>query len=357
MVNWESDSVVCVYRADLAGWPEAADMTTAAYALLSAMGLRPGARQVLLKPNVVRGTTVDSGISVHPAFMDGIVKYLRDVGVTSVVVAEGGGREDTVDMASHFRLAGYTQWAAKAGVTLVDLNADDNVRIPIAGRIFRSMPIAKTVAKPDQYFINVAKLKTHNLAITTLSLKNLQGVVVPIQERHMCNAYFPRYDGDRGVDLPTGAVDSHERWANKICDIHLAVKPHLNIVDGIVGRDGTGFEHGRNHPCGLAIAGVNPVAVDTVASYLMGFPPENLTYLRVAGERGLGPNRLADIDLYVEREGSLEPCHDPSTLRVSPPFQVLLSQKFRYPSYENVPYGNPELIPPGFLPPVLSSRK
>lgn len=70
-VNWQSDEAVFVYRADLAGWPDPADMKRAAHDLLAAMGVDAGGRRVLLKPNVVVGEAVDSGISVHPAFLGG----------------------------------------------------------------------------------------------------------------------------------------------------------------------------------------------------------------------------------------------------------------------------------------------
>ena len=343
MFNWQSEDIVCIYQPELTGWPEPPAMRQAAYDLLKAMGLNPGARRVLIKPNIVQGVSVDSGISVHPAFVDGIARYMREAGAPSIVVAEGGGTDENHDMATHFQRAGYTEWAEVAGVPLVDLNADEYVRIPIAGRIFKSLPIASTVVQPDQFVINVAKLKTHNFAITSLTMKNLQGVVVPMQERHMCNAGFPRYDGDRGGAFGR-VLDTHERWANKICDILHAIRPDLNMVDGLVGRDGTGFERGQNYPCRLAIAGMNPVAVDTVASYLMGFDPEHLTYLRVAGERGLGPDRLDRIHTYVVLGGKPELCRDIASLRVSPHFRVLLSEDYQYLSYEDVPYANPECL-------------
>jgi hypothetical protein len=40
-------------------------------------------------------------------------------------------------------------------------------------------------------------------------------------------------------------------------------------------------------PAGLAIAGVNMVAVDSVASYLMGYDPQRLVCLQVTAQAGL----------------------------------------------------------------------
>ena len=62
----------------------------------------------------------------------------------------------------------------------------------------------------------------------------------------------------------------HELWqtglARRLADTAQVLRPALNIVEGVVGREGTGFHRGRNRPLGLVIAGVNMVAVDSVAS-------------------------------------------------------------------------------------------
>jgi uncharacterized protein (DUF362 family) len=205
------------------------------------------------------------------------------------------------------------------------------------------MPIGKTVWDPDAFFINIPKMRTHNLAITTISIKNLQGIVVPLEERHMCTL-FPRFEGDRNDDNLSGAIlDTHERWAHKICDISLARKPDLNLVDAVVSRDGTGFRQGNNRPLGVVLAGVNQAAVDTVGTTLMGFNPADLTYLRVAGERGMGPTRLDDIRVLEVQGGSLVERGSLDGLIADPPFKVTLSATIKYQTFEPVDYNKPEI--------------
>jgi uncharacterized protein (DUF362 family) len=234
---------------------------------------------------------------------------------------------------------------AEYGFNLVDLNAGEFVRVDIPGVVFNQMPIGKTVWDPDAYFINIPKLRTHNLAITTISIKNLQGIVVPLEERHMCTL-FPRHPGDRGGNgLDSGVLDTHERWAHKICDISLARKPDLNIVDAMVPRDGTGFRQGADRPMGLAFAGVNQTAVDTMGTALLGIDPAKLTYLRVAGERGMGPARVKEIRVLEVRDGKLIERGGIDDLVAEPPFRVTLSQSITYQSWEPVEYNNPELEP------------
>ena len=69
------------------------------------------------------------------------------------------------------------------------------------------------------------------------------------------------------------------------------------------------------------------VAVDSVASYLMGFDPSRITYLRLAAEEGLGENEIGRLRVYTVQDGALEPCTDLDELRFNPPFQLISGVK------------------------------
>ena len=60
------------------------------------------------------------------------------------------------------------------------------------------------------------------------------------------------------------------------------------------------------------------VAVDSVASYLMGCDPEELVYLKLAAEAGLGTNALDKLTVYVVENGNIVPCRDVQSLRQAP---------------------------------------
>lgn len=120
-----------------------------------------------------------------------MVDHLLAVGLRNeeIMIAEGGGVDDegyTWDMREIYAAAAYVPMAAERGVRLMDLNRDKSVRVSVDGQIFSEIGIARTVKCEGRYVINVPKLKTHNLAVMTLSMKNLQGVITSIQERHLC---------------------------------------------------------------------------------------------------------------------------------------------------------------------------
>jgi uncharacterized protein (DUF362 family) len=202
-------------------------------------------------------------------------------------------------------------------------------------------------------FINLPKLKTHKKVGVTLSLKNLVGIngdknYLP----HFCIG-TPDQGGDEFPDSrvqtkvqsklisafksaakkspwwgpvakrvgtkvfgDTGkVVRSGNWWGNDTTwrmtlDLNQALlnydgtgkprtKPlrYLSIIDGIIAGEGNGPMEADAKPCGVLIAGSHPVAVDFVATKLMGFDWQKIPMIR-EGLRlfGLKPEDIvADI--------------------------------------------------------------
>jgi uncharacterized protein (DUF362 family) len=192
------------------------------------------------------------------------------------------------------------------------------------------LSVSRLATANDSVLFNVPKLKNHNLGITTLCMKNLMGLV-NVKERHYCiQAWDELPEEVSANNLPRREwlnQAMHKRWqeglARRLIDTAQVIRPDLNIVEGIVGREGTGFQRGRNRTLGLAIIGINMVAVDSLTSYLMGFDPLRLVYLKMAAEAGLGENDPKKLIVYLEKDGSLIQCESIETLRIDPPFHVI----------------------------------
>jgi uncharacterized protein (DUF362 family) len=190
--------------------------------------------------------------------------------------------------------------------------------------------VSRYAVDPRTVLFNVPKMKTHNLGITSLCMKNLMGLD-DVFDRHYCGqAYgdvpeFKQYAGRPNNEWMD--VSLHEKWqaglGKRLADLAQVIRPQLNLVEGVVARDGTGFNRGRNFPLGMVVAGTNMVAVDSVASYLMGFAPAKMVYLNVAHAVGLGENHLENLCIFEVIDGSIVPCRSLETLRAPEPFRVI----------------------------------
>lgn len=167
--------------------------------------------------------------------------------------------------------------------------------------VFGSLEFSREVTE-CAYYVNAPVAKCHNLICTTLCMKNMQGTVKSPQ-RHMCGVQ--REDEalveELGSMTPRGISLHEERFCHKQSDLTTARRslpaPRLCMIDGLIGRDGTGFREGTNRPMGWTLVGGNEVHVDAVGTYLMGLNPERTPYLEVAEERGLGTGHIDRIEV------------------------------------------------------------
>jgi len=289
---------------------------------------------VALKPNATaaeRFRKPDSGIGTHPGFIWGLTHYLREHGAGNrqIYIVEDPWNVD-YSTSPTWQDTGYLEIAAVTGARLdcprLETCVERAVANPQAAPFRR---VSRLAVDPAVALINIPKLKTHNLGITTLCLKNLMGLNYG-PERHFCSQAMTEMPvGCSGAALPREQwMDEamHERWqeglGRRLADLAQVIQPKLNIVEGIVGRDGTGFQHGTNITLGLVVAGTNMVAVDSVTSYLMGFNPQQLIYLRIAVEAGLGHGQLSNLHCYTNDGDELVACPDISVFRSEPPFVV-----------------------------------
>ena len=263
----------------------------------------PEAGTVLLKPNATVLFPAQKRIVTHPGFLAGMADALVEKGVDAcrLVVADGQSGEQP-DSGNTWKGAGYTKMAVGRKLTLTALNDRPSRRVPVPGGVvFEAYPIYRDVTD-CAFFFNVPLAKCHNLGCTTLAIKNLMGILAR-PERHLCHIQ----DVDRPYEseiwrlTESGLSLFEDRFYHKLCDLVAALRslkiPRLCMVDGLVGRDGTAFNEGENHPLGWTLIGENEVHVDAVATYLMGLDPETTPYLRFAALRGLGSNRLDEIEV------------------------------------------------------------
>jgi uncharacterized protein (DUF362 family) len=238
---------------------------------------------VLVKPNLLRPIESGSGIITDAKVTEAVVRIVEELGAKRIIIGEGAAVgydfPDVRDTVEAFRESGTDRVARECGVELVDLNQDSPVEVEVPDAyVMRRFRVARTALEAD-VIISVPVLKTHNRTAITCGLKNMKGALPGLEKRmsHRC-----------GLD-------------RAIVDLNRVVAPNFTIVDGTSCMEGT-WEYPRDKvDLGLVVAGIDPVAVDTVCSQIIGLDPAMVFHLQLAEEKGLGTTDMSRIKIKGSR--------------------------------------------------------
>jgi len=259
-------------------------------------------KTVLLKPNLVEPSRQAAHVNTHPAVVRAAAHAFQKLGARTVVVAEGQGHIRDTDFA--LEQSGFANMLADEGLEFIDLNVDDVDPVPnrLGQTGLNQLWLPRSLLHRADIIVSMPKLKTHHHVGITVSMKNLFGVMPGACYGWPKNLLHQ-------VGIPQAIVD-----------ITATVRPHLAIVDGIIGMEGDGPIMGEPKPTGVLIMGRNLPAVDATAARVMGIEPRLIPYLAWCSGR-LGP--LAEN--HIAQRG--EPIRDfctPFTHLERPAFQALV---------------------------------
>jgi len=229
---------------------------------------------VLIKPNFV--STRRQLSATHVDAVRAVLDVIRRHYSGKIVIGEGPAGSDLNTGLANY---GYFKLQDEYDVDFVDLNKDDYVEVEVKkserSRI-RKFHVSKTVVESD-YRVSVALPKTHDMAIVTLTIKN---VVVGSLVGHKSRVH----QGYRGINL-------------NIAKLAQVVMPHLGVIDGFVGMEGIGPVSGDPVELGAAAASVSPISLDAVMTKIMGFNPYDIGYLYYLDEWKVGTIDLEKIEI------------------------------------------------------------
>nr|MDO8100865.1 DUF362 domain-containing protein [Candidatus Njordarchaeota archaeon] len=222
-------------------------------------GLNIKGNTVVIKPNLCILDTPESGRTSDTRIVEALLKMLKG-SKKKVMIVESGNYD--ADVAVLYKELGYEKLAEEYGCELVDLKRLPSVKIRISNLRFK---FPRFLLKKNNYFISVAKLKTHVFGGISCAWKNQWGLIAQIEKR----AYHP--------------------FQNEVlCYINSMVKPDLAIIDGIIGMGGVGPVDGHPIETNLLLFGKDIVATDSIASKIMGINPRIVSMLTCAHENGAG---------------------------------------------------------------------
>lgn len=290
-------------------------------------GLRRGDR-VMLKVNLTGGADAakiymnQQGIIPWETYWTNseviriLAELYRDAGASRIWVADALFGSDS------YALGGYREKLAPLA-ELIDLDqpgpSGDFISLPVPGSLrYPSFVVREEVSQCD-HLAAISKMKCHQNCGLTLGLKGHIGLV-PV-------SHYQSQPGDLSRSLLHGApAETGQILPQGVVDLNKARPIDFSLIDGIFtaeGGEGPWSSTFKALRPGLLVAGIDPVATDAVACYLMGFAPEAadftppfsncLNHIRLAGSQGLGHSRLADIVYTGPDLGTLrfpfQPCN------------------------------------------------
>ena len=253
-----------------------------------------GTKRVVLKPNCV---IIDKPLcATHVDQLEGILEFLKSIGKTNVVIAESPANGSAMDGFANY---GYDKLAAKYKVKLINLDTEAyEVVYCIDQKDLQphAVRVAKMMKDPaNNFVISAAKFKTHDLVGITLSLKN---VVVGAGIKDAGAGLGRPGAGGGKSDKPLIHGGGTYGINYNLFALSAVLHPHLAMIDGYEGMEGTGPVNGTPVNQRVAIASMDWLAADRVGAALMGVDFDKIGYLNYcarAGNRGQGD--LAKIEI------------------------------------------------------------
>lgn len=227
----------------------------------------PEAR-VLIKPNLNNDLVALTGNSADLRVLEALLAALRRRGYHDLTVADGsnvGVHRRGIDAARRLRLDRLLQ---RHGARWLDLNEAPGVVLPLRGAA--RVRVARAVLEAE-LLISVPKIKTHAEAGFSCAMKNWVGLCAGQDKREVHRALGPN-----------------------IHALNLLVRPHLVLVDGVVGMEGNGPGDGDPVRLGLLAACDSTLLNDLAICRLVGVPWTQVSYLRAAAAHGDVDGRLQE---------------------------------------------------------------
>jgi uncharacterized protein (DUF362 family) len=144
---------------------------------------------------------------------------------------------------------------------------------------------------PDAFVVSAAVLKTHNMVVATMAVKNLV-MGAPLAATLGDNNYADSEKRKFHVGIRSGNYNMFLA-AQKM----LPTNWGIGVVDGFEGMEGNGPMSGTPVGHRIALASTDFLAVDRVGLECMGIDASWLGYLNYAYQAGLGQYDLSKIDV------------------------------------------------------------
>jgi len=232
-----------------------------------------GKRRIFVKPNMSHPEYLP-GVVTSPTLIREVVGLLRD-GAEEVVVGESNGFN--YPCWSAFEKTGIASAVKEAGGAVINLSEDKLVKVKIEnGVALKELVLPKTVLEADA-IVDLALMKTHEFTAYSGAIKNLFGCV-PSNRRIYLHPYL----------------------SEVFYNLYTIFKPSLTVMDARTAVEGNGPTKGKPVKMNLILTSDDALAVDLIASRVMGLSLKEIRYLdHIARRTGLHENGVTVEGLSV----------------------------------------------------------
>jgi len=230
-------------------------------------------QKVVVKPNIGWDAPPERAANTNPKLIGRIVEHCYNAGAKEVLVFDNTCN----DWNKCYSNSGIERAVKDAGGKMVPANTEgyyQNIDVS-NGKSLKASQVHEVLLESD-VFINVPVLKHHASADLSIAMKNLMGIIWDRRywhrnDLHQCIADFTTYS-----------------------------KPDLNIIDAYRVMQKNGPRGVSVDDVGLykaQIISADIVAADASATKLFGTEPEDVDYIKIADQMGVGTMDLKSLNI------------------------------------------------------------
>jgi uncharacterized protein (DUF362 family) len=233
---------------------------------------------VVIKPNIAWDRTPEQAANTNPDVVAEVVRQCWQAGAKRVIVTDVSCNEPR----RCFHRSGIEAAARAEGAEVILPDPELFREVELGGVVLKSWPVFTPFLEADK-IINLPIAKHHELTGATLGMKNWYGIL----------------GGERNR--------LHQQIHQSLVDLASFMMPTVTLIDcyRILLRNGpTGGNLEDAAMKKTMVAGTDPVALDAyVAKAYWNLGPEQMPYLQMAANRGLGTVDFDKLQVKVSQLG------------------------------------------------------
>lgn len=234
---------------------------------------------ILLKPNVLVGTSPKRAVTTHPSVFNAIIKLLIENNI-KVIYGDSPGHEWEKNWIGALKPSGLKQVADRHNIPMGDFSEGKRIDFP-EGIGWNKFNLANACFQSDG-IISLPKMKSHLYTGVTGAVKNQFGCIFEKKNKFHVMA----------------KDTSH--FCKILVDINRYLKPRLFIMDGIIAMEGNGPQSGDPINMNCIIISNDPIAVDSTFCRMIDLKPEYVPTNIFGMLEGLGTYKLSEIEYVGE---------------------------------------------------------